>query len=151
MKETGRVVSVNDTQCEVIFTRSSACESCGACRRMDGQEMRVQLENRLQARVGDTVRVELGARNLLGASAWAYIFPLLMLFLGVGLGTLVKGAFGLASDVLPALCGLLFTVCAFLILKKLDRVFSKKKGFAPQIVEIVCLAEQPANINHKGV
>lgn len=151
MKEMGRVVSVSDKQCEVIFTRSSACESCGACRRMDGREMHAKLDNRLGAKVGDTVRVELGARNLLGASAWAYLFPLLLLFLGVGLGTLLKGALGLANDVLPALFGLMGAACAYFILRKLNPVFAKKKGFAPQMVEIISPGQPPESINHKGV
>ncbi|MFR6344633.1 MAG: SoxR reducing system RseC family protein [Christensenellales bacterium] len=70
----------------VVFERSSACQHCGACQRADGAQMQVWLPNEKNAQVGDKVRVELGAKSMLRATWLAYIFPLVMLFAGVGLG-----------------------------------------------------------------
>ncbi|MFR7474401.1 MAG: SoxR reducing system RseC family protein [Christensenellales bacterium] len=86
MKEIGTVVRLEQNKALVLFERSSACQSCGRCQRAEGAHMQVWLPNTKQAEVGDKVCVELGARGMLRATWLAYIFPLVMLFVGVAAG-----------------------------------------------------------------
>lgn len=136
MKETGRIVSVEGPECQVEFNRSSACESCGACNRFGDSTMRVTMKNTLDGHTGDRVVVEMGAKNVIGASIWAYIFPLFMLILGAYVGKLSMSWFSIQEDWIVAIAALLFAAMAYGILRLLNPYFSKKQGLNPVMVEI---------------
>lgn len=113
----------------VCFQRSSMCARCGACGMSSGQrDITVQVRNVLDARVGDEVEVQFTSRNALSSSVIGYIFPLLMLFIGVFVGYSLPAPDALASDAVAAVCGIVFSVGAFLVLRllrpQLERRFS---------------------------
>jgi sigma-E factor negative regulatory protein RseC len=141
MKETGRVVETLGRDALVEFERTSACESCGACRRFGAQTMRLTLQNAIGARPGDRVVVEMDAKSVVSASLWAYAFPLAMLFLGALVGERLWQS-GLFSAQWPigvlALCA---AGLGFGVLRLLTPYFAKKRSLAPMMVEIIGTAD----------
>jgi len=129
MNEFGEVASVEGNIATVKFIRSSACGKCTA-RGMsaDQQEININVINTKSAVVGQMVNVKIDSKKALFSSAVAYVFPLIMLILGVGLGYVLASRDIIMSDadMLGALLGIGFTLGAFLIIKLLDKFFKKK-------------------------
>lgn len=136
MQQSGLIVHIQDDKATVRFTRSKSCAHCGACIRFGDNEMQVEVENTLHAQAGDRVCVELHAKSFVQASFLAYIVPLALLLLGVGLGS------SLGGDLLGVVCGLGGALIAFFILKGLEPRIARNKKFHPHMVSI--------EINNKG-
>ena len=127
MKEAGKVVDINGDDAKLRFNRTSMCSKCGACGMTAGKnEIIVSVRNSLNARVGDTVEIEFDSRNVLTSSLIAYIFPLIMLFIGIWIGYLIPQNFFEVKDVMAAILGLIFCAASFIILKILNPVLKRK-------------------------
>ena len=111
------------------FTRSAACGRCHACGMLSTQnEIVILVENELGAQVGEHVAVSIRIRKALSASAIAYLFPLLMLVIGVLLGWLLSARWHVfkVPDVTMALFGLGFALLAFVLLKIAAPLYNRK-------------------------
>lgn len=137
MREIGKVIGVSGGNAMVSFTRSEACEGCNACRIADNKDMQVSIKNTLNARQGDVVEVELEARRLLSAGAWAYLFPLLMVFAGLGLGYLIAPYIGLSGDIAAVICSMAMLVVTFFALRAMNGRFAAQAGYSPKMHAIV--------------
>ncbi|MEG2881652.1 MAG: SoxR reducing system RseC family protein [Christensenella sp.] len=143
MKEAGLVVKVDDDRAYVLFERTSACSKCGACGMLSGQkDITVTMKNTLDVKPEDRVEVQFTSKNALSSSAIAYIFPLLMLFLGVFAGYVIPQNVFPVKDVLAAILGIVFTAISFVILKLLNPYFKKKFADVYTMVKIVDESEQ---------
>lgn len=131
MTERGVVTKVKGGKATVQFDRKSACDSCHMCAvTKDGMKVQIVIENTLGALVGDFVSVRMGERFVLTAALIVYIIPLVLVGIGVGAGSLL-------SELAQALLAVGGLVAGFVIAFLLDRfVIRKRKGFAPQMVEI---------------
>ncbi len=131
MTERGVVTKVKGNRATVEFDRKSACDSCHMCAvTRDGMKVKIVIDNCLDASVGDVVDVAMGERFVLTAALIVYIIPLVLVGVGIGVGSLL----GELAQVLLALGGLLV---GFGVAIALDRcVIRKKKGFAPRMVAI---------------
>lgn len=128
MTEYGEVVEVTDGIAHVKFCRTSACEKCGACGLQSNQyEIVVEMPNELDAAVGDLVSVSIKEKKALKATIIAYIFPLIMLFVGVLAGWLLSSVLGVFSDpdITMAVCAIIFAVLSFLLLKLTYPLYNK--------------------------
>ena len=138
MIESGKVLEADDNIAVVMFKRSTACDKCGACGILKGQnDVNVSLENSLNAKQGDSVLVELQASNFVGATAIAYLFPLAALIIGFVLGYSIGNAVGINNEVLAAILAIAFTVLSFFCLKLIDPVIKRKRKFMPVMVQII--------------
>lgn len=138
MKETGRVISIDGREASVLFKRTSMCAKCGACGMGSTQDnITVSMPNVLGAAVGDEVQVQFTSRNALASSALGYIFPLLMLLIGILVGYQLPPIGNLAPDILAAIGGLAFAALAFVILKLLDPFFRKHFANVYTMTEIL--------------
>ena len=113
MERTGEVTAVRGEYLEITFCRPAECEHCHACL---GGEAQRKLVVKGSARIGDTAVVEMPAKNVMKASAIAYLIPLAALmgglFLGAAvlparadLGSLAGGAVCLAAAMLAVHAG----------------------------------------------
>jgi sigma-E factor negative regulatory protein RseC len=128
MTEYGEVVEVTDGIARVRFQRTAACEKCGACGLQSNQyEIVVEMPNDLGTIAGDLVTVNIKANKALKATVIAYIFPLFMLFAGVFVGWLLSSVLGVFSDteITMAVCGIIFAVLSFLLLKLAYPLYNK--------------------------
>lgn len=146
MTERGVVVKVKNGRATVRFDRKSACDSCHMCAvTKDGMKVEVLVDNTLGAAVGDFVSIQMGEKFVLTAAAIVYIIPLVLVGVGLWLGTLVSEL----AQVLFAVGGL---ILGFVVAFVLDRfVIRKKKGFVPVMTEIcpdntvICAADVPSD------
>lgn len=138
LEEYGEVVGVIGGVAHVRFTRTSACGRCHACGMLASQnEIVVQVDNSLDAAVGDHVAVSIRIRKALGASAIAYVFPLAMLILGVLFGWLMSSVWGVFAntDMSMALFGLGFVLLSFILLKIAAPLYNKKVSNVYRMVD----------------
>lgn len=89
IEESGRVTRLEGPFAVVAIARSSACEGCaaqGACTVLGKTGLReLRAVNRIDARPGDLVVVQVPASAALKAAAWVYLVPtLLMLATALG-------------------------------------------------------------------
>lgn len=138
--EIGKVIEARGSSAVVVVSRGSACERCTSrdvCMVVSGAENKIGVENRIGARVGDTVEIGVGDVRLAAASAVVYVLPAAALFLGAGMGTWVASRFSLAGGWWSAGMGLLFLVIGLVVIRLLDPYLSKKDSVKPKIVRIV--------------
>ncbi len=137
MKETGKVVEIEQETAYVFFNRTSMCAKCGACGMTAGQNsVTVPAKNTLNAKIGDHVELEFTSKNALTSSLIGYIFPLIMLFFGMWIGYSVPQTIFPINDVFAALLGVIFAFGAFFILKLLNPVLQKKFANVYTMVKI---------------
>ncbi len=85
-----KVVSVYGDLATVVAKRTSACEGChksaegcSVCSLMgEGAEITAKAENRVGARVGDTVEIESESKKVLFYGAAVFLFPLVLMLAG---------------------------------------------------------------------
>ena len=135
MTNKGIVTEVSGDNLTIVFERPEACGDCHNC--MHGSEdcAKHTIVLRGQAAVGDEVVVEMDDSHVMAASALAYIVPLAGFILGLAVGWLVRGAVALNPDLTMALCAVIGTACAYLVMRALDPHFSKGR-WEPKIVSV---------------
>ncbi len=137
MRETGKVVEIDGDTAYLFFNRTSMCAKCGACGMTAGQNnITVPAKNTLDAKIGDRVELEFTTKNALTSSLIAYIFPLIMLFVGIWLGYSIPQTVFEVKDVLAAILGIVFAVAAFVVLKLLNPVLQKRFANVYSMVRI---------------
>lgn len=130
---TGLVTWTDGERAKVRFLRSQQCAHCGACLTAGEGEMEVELTNSLGAKVGDRVRVSLAPKRVVQASLLAYAVPLVLLLLGVWIGSRIGELYALLLGV--AGCGV-----GYLTLRMIDRGRAKQV-FQPRIEKILASTE----------
>ena len=128
MLRTGRVISSEKGQVEVCFERPEACARCGACA---GQKHHTLVKIPGDAPVGNRVDVEMPSQQVIKASLLGYALPLLMLLLGMALGTIIFD-----NEGLWALLGLIFMGLSWLILRLTEKKMRKRAIWQPKILAI---------------
>ncbi|MEF9864183.1 MAG: SoxR reducing system RseC family protein [Christensenellaceae bacterium] len=138
MKECGTITKIEGDTAYVLFLRTSACAKCGACGMLAANNnITVTMQNKLHAKIDDKVEVEFTAKNALSSSAIAYIFPLIMMFVGVWLGYVIPQTVFPVKDVFAAILGIVFAAIAFLVLKLLNPFFKKKFANVYTMMKII--------------
>lgn len=130
MRQTGRVMKADRDRATVRFLRSDACGHCNACFTLGSNEADIEIDNVLNAKEGDTVRIELHGKSVFKASLIVYGVPLIALIAGAALGSIW-------GDMYTALGGVLFAAGSFFILRALEPKFSRSKEFKPRMIEII--------------
>ncbi len=130
MEQHGLVVKISNETAVVRFVRSAACERCGACIHFGETEAEIEVINKIGAQVGDVVCVELNAKHFLEANVLAYILPLVLLLLGVFIGSRKSNSFG-------AVLGVAFAGAGYMVLRLLEPRFAAMTKFQPRIVGII--------------
>ncbi len=129
--EYGQVVDIQDGIAHVKFIRTSACGKCQACGMLSTQnEIVVQMQNECDASVGDLVAVSIRMKKAMRASVLAYVFPLIMLVLGVFVGWLLSEKWHVFqnTDTTMALCAIVFAVLSFFLLKLASPLYNNSVG-----------------------
>lgn len=126
----GVVTALEGDVAVVRFQRSEMCSRCGACLAIGEKELETRVANTLNAKVGDLVEVRLAGNRILQASALAYVVPLLLLLVGVWLGSRI-------SDLFALLLGVGGCAVAFLVLRWLERKRRLTARFAPRMCAIL--------------
>ena len=128
IEESARVIAIDGNQLLLEAEIKTTCQSCSAKKGCGtgvlaehvGRKMtHFQVENTLDARVGDEVIVGLSEQAMLNGSLLVYLFPLLSMIIAALLADALLNpawlsAWGLSGDLLTALAGLAGLVLAML-------------------------------------
>lgn len=141
MLDQGRVSRIENDLAWVEFAPSSQCSKCGACSQAASGKMVLEAENLVKANVGDRVVVEISEAAQTLFPLFLFGTPLLFLFLGLLLGSLI-------SEITGIVLGIIFLVCGFLSLKLVERYVTKARRFKNRIVrklrkEVRAMAKDP--------
>lgn len=128
MIQEGKVIGYKGGMLEICFERPEACKHCGACG--EGKHhATVQLPG--EASIGSRILVDMPERKVLRASLLAYVVPLLLLLLGIALGTAL-----FHRELYGALCGLALMGLSYLVLKCIEKKVGSRPGWRPQIIAV---------------
>ncbi len=127
IEEQARVIAVSDDLAEVVTTRHTACGSCAAksgcgtsllAAWFPQRQLTFRLQNRLDARVGDTVIVGLNEGMLQRSSLLLYGLPLIGLLAGAIVGEQLAVALLRPSELGGVLGGLSGLTAALWIVRR---------------------------------
>ena len=127
MLRTGKVVSASHGKLEVCFERPEACAHCKACGEV--HESLVTIPG--NAPVGSRIDVDMPEKQVLKASAIAYVIPLLLLIGGIAAGQAL-----FHQEALSAVCGLVCMGLSWFILRLIDTKMRGKDIWQPKILAV---------------
>ncbi len=133
MSPAGIVVDIDKNIATVKLVEFDECEGCEFSRfcSVGKGEKKIICKNNKGANVGDLVEVDTSRRNLLLAGLINFIFPLLLLVIGVLLGAKIW-----KSELLGFLLAISFIILYFLLFRFIDRAIIKSGKIIPEIINI---------------
>lgn len=140
MTEIGYVASIHGEYASVVFQRRSGCgENCAHCKAgCEVSSVTTDIKNTLGAKRGDKVKVEMNQKAFNTMLLWVYIFPLIMLALGISIGTKTFQSMGFANyELLSFFVGILALAISYFILNKYNKRASKNDDYTLQMTSII--------------
>lgn len=144
MIEKGQIINTNDSMATVRIRRHSLCSKCtnkcGLARQGSHEvdEIEVEVDNEIGARVGNQVKIEMGEQSLVLSSLIVYLFPLLALIAGYFIAAYFASYFAVLSPEIAGIIGsFVLTVISFVILRYANRFFGRHRDFQPHITDII--------------
>lgn len=136
--ETGVVVQEKGNYVVVKLSRKEACDKCRACMAgIEGKDMFIEADNACNAKLGDEVGISLEQSSFLSAVFIMYTIPLVGLFIGIGLGYYIGDVLEINwVEYLSVLIGFVFLGISYLLIRKNEAKFQKKK-YRPLALEVV--------------
>ena len=139
--EEGLVIKTDDDYAWIQTIRSAGCESCQsrhACQTLGGggNEMLVKAVNPVGAVEGDQVVVEFNTGSLLKGTFLIYMFPIICLLIGAGIGVKLSRAYGLDESILSAAVGFGALVLSILLVIFIGNHMGKKDAYRPRIIRV---------------
>lgn len=141
MREKGIVTEVDGEKAVVVITRHSACKKCdrdcGLSRSgHESEQMKVEVENPINARQGEEVMVEMESNRLYQASLILYAFPIISMILGYIVFNWLGSLFAFEQLELFAMAGAaLFFALSWIIIRRIDNHFASDQSFKSRIIK----------------
>lgn len=130
LKSIGTVTEVTGDKAKVVFVRSKACENCKSCISFGSDEAIVEINNSLDAKVGDRVEIALHSSSMFKASLIMYGIPIAALLLGVYLGCKI-------NDVWGAVIGIAAAIASLSVIRLFEGRISRLGQFNPAMLSII--------------
>lgn len=139
MQRDGIVVSVNDDIAKIVLKRHAACGDCGACH-IGEENMNVEVDavNNLNAKVGDSVTIDMETPHVLKASFIAYGIPLIILVLGIVISQKIMGIMGIMNnmELISMVIGVIAMFVTFGVIRTKEKDFKQDKRYLSQIISV---------------
>ncbi|WP_099191874.1 SoxR reducing system RseC family protein [Tepidibacter mesophilus] len=130
MDNIGRVVKTKDNFAKLEIRRASACgEKCSSCKGgCSTTGIYVNIENTLNAKSGDFVKIETETKSIMQIAFIVYLFPLFMLILGIFFSSFIYNQFDIpfSSELFSLSVGLIFMVVSGIVIKIVDLIYQSK-------------------------
>lgn len=148
MEQIGRVIKAEEGFATVELERSSACSRCGICYAGETQLIQIELENSLNAQVGQRVLITVAEGSVLKASTTLYLFPLLALVGGIAVGYFAGKIFALPGnpDWWGAGVGIALFLLSFVFIRAGEPARRRDPALAPRMVRIAGKDEDIADL-----
>lgn len=143
MDQRGYIVDVvDDKTAKFKMQRQSACAKCGKCfgsKSSESQDIVVEVDNELGAKIGDYVEVSMEQINVMKAIGIAYGIPLIALLVGtIGSYYVLQNFVGGGRLELYSIgVGLVLTALAYLGIKLKDASIRNSRKYMPTITRIM--------------
>ncbi len=139
MNEIGVVKHIEGVSAVVSVERKSACEQCAAGCKITDSGADIEAINRVRAKVGQKVRVEMKPYAYLKGSVIVYGLPALALVVGAVAGKELFSRFfpGRDPDIVSAFFGFGAFALSFLMVKFWSMRIEKKTEYKPVVEEII--------------
>ena len=139
MIRSGEVTERNGGTVTVVFDRPAACGTCGGC---SGAAC-AKVELTADADIGDAVEVEMPDKNILFASAIAYLLPLALLLTGLLGGTSLHASLApqINANLFAAVSGLLLFGAGLAAVRAIDRLLARRRRWRPRVLRVYGSAE----------
>ena len=126
---TGTIIKIEGNSVVVKILQHSACASCDSnkyCTLSECKEKEITVSdaNPEAYSIGEEVQIIAQQKQLFTAVLWAYVLPLVLLFAGVGIGTMLT-----FTEVHSALLGLLAVAVYYVFLFAINKILSKSLEF----------------------
>jgi len=118
MRETGSIIAVSGKTATIQLMQGEKCDGCNACSAFGENKMHIDALNKIGAKVGDMVEVDVEPKEVLKSSMIVFIFPLLMMIVGYFIGGKIVPDHSEGAGIIGSFSGLIF---AFLLIKLTDR------------------------------
>ncbi len=139
--EEGIITGTTSSTAWVKTVRSSACEACEAkdsCHESShSREMTVEVDNTLNADIGDRVAIGFRTGPLLQLTFMLYVFPIILLIAGAALGQAVAPMLHTDQSLTSLFTGIACFAAAFLIIRRLNNKLASQKKYMPFLLRIV--------------
>ncbi|SHJ71531.1 SoxR reducing system RseC family protein [Tepidibacter formicigenes] len=140
MENIGKVIETKDNFAKLEVRRASACgEKCSSCKGgCSTTGIYVNVENTLDAKPGDFVKIETETKSIMKVAFIVYLFPLFMLILGIFSSFFIYKQFNIrfSSEVFSFLVGLLFMGISYIIIRIIDFIYQSKGKLQYKIIKI---------------
>lgn len=142
MEEHGIVVEDNGSTVIIKAKRTSACDSCSSsksCHSVSDEEMLVEADDPIGAKVGDRVAYEVKASAIIKAGMLLYLVPLLSFIFGLVGGSIVSTRYFPEHnpDLVSGLFGVAFLAAAFIGLKLYGRRLERDRSYRPHVLKVI--------------
>ncbi|WP_459838551.1 SoxR reducing system RseC family protein [Halanaerobaculum tunisiense] len=129
MKEIGEVIDCTANKAIIKIQRHSACSNCKKDCNMaeshETDELVVEVDNKVEATVGQKVELEMEGMNLVSAALLVYLFPLVSIVAGYFLGDWIIES-GIGGSLILALLAV-----------GVIKIVGGKESFEPEIIDII--------------
>ncbi len=133
LKQIGVITEVQKNTAIVQIKRTSACGGkCASCSGCETTPHKVEVRNRIEAQIGQIVEIEMKDSRVLFAAFMIYIIPLMMLFVGYGIGILLFGI-----ELYAGVTGVILLIISFVSLKLMDKRLNRSEKYMPVITKIM--------------
>lgn len=139
MEQIGVVKNIKGNTAIVEINRISGCGgACKTCSGCDTPSFTINLENIVDAKIGDKVKVKADTKNMLKYTAIAYLIPLIMFVVSTVIANKIFHARDIFySDFYSFLVGLVFIGISYLIIRKIDKNITARGESSVEIIEIL--------------
>lgn len=147
--EQGTVVKTDNGVAVVKTRKSEACAGCAsrnACNAM-GNDVEVEALNRIGAKQGDDVVLQIQTRPFLKATFILYLFPILCMMAGAMAGEKLAPAFDFDKSVLSAILAFASFFISIWIVKAKGKEMGKKEEYRPKIIRILKPATPASSVS----
>ncbi|MFI3229748.1 MAG: SoxR reducing system RseC family protein [Bacillota bacterium] len=132
MVEVGKIDKIKGSWATVRFDRKLACENCNMCfKPKEENYVELRVKNTVNAKVGDNVKVSMGDKAVITASAIVYAVPLVIVAIAVVISSLLSTEFVAFVSAIVAL------ILSFVVVHIIDKKLKTNKAYFPQMVAIV--------------
>jgi len=131
----------NDGMADVMTEKKGGCESCGAshsCHTFGtGNKMITRARNRIGARTGDQVSLNLSSGLFVKSAAVVYLLPIIGFIIGAAVGGSLNQAMGIGSRTGAVLFGLGGLGLGFLVTIMVSKWSGVKGILTPEIAKVI--------------
>lgn len=129
VEHTGYIIKIEGNTVTVKVLQLSACAHCEGkkyCTLAESKEKEIKISVKDPSiyTVGEEVEIIAQKKQLFTAVFWAYVLPLILLFIGVGLGSILE-----LPEIHSALMGLIAVTMYYVFLFAINKYLSKSLEF----------------------